>query len=110
MTGPGAQQRLDSLEQLPARGRIEHVGFIQSVTYGPAGDRPQLMATVVDGFAAPGTRRGAVPHLRLLFMGQHQVPGIVPGARIRYSGMLSQVEHIPTIHNPRYLILPPIAQ
>lgn len=102
----GATLQLESLEQLPERGRIEHTGYIQSVTHVPPGDKPRLTATVVDSFTAPGARRGSRAHVRLLFMGQSQVPGIRPGVRIRYTGMLSQVEHVPTIHNPRYLILP----
>ena len=97
---------LENLERLPSHGRVEHTGYIQSVTHGPAGEQPRLLATVVDGFSAPGVRRATIPHVRLLFMGQRQVPGIKPGVRIRYSGMLSQVDRIPTIHNPRYLILP----
>lgn len=108
-TAPGARasvRRLQSLDELPERGRIEHTGYIQSVTHVPPGDKPRLTATVVDQIGAPGTRRGTRAHVRLLFMGQSRVPGIRPGVRIRYTGMLSQVDHIPTIHNPRYLILP----
>jgi len=99
-------RKLRSLDQLPAKGRIEHTGYIQSVTHVPPGAPPRLIATVVDSFAPPGSRRGTVPHVRLLFMGQKRVPGIKPGVKIRYAGMLSQVDHVPTVHNPRYLILP----
>lgn len=97
---------LKNLDDLPERGHIEHTGFIQSVTHVPRTESPKLIATVVDGFSAPGARRANIAHVRLLFMGQKQVPGINPGVRVRYSGMLSQVDRIPTIHNPRYLILP----
>lgn len=76
------------------------------MTHVPQGEHPRLIATVIDRFAVPGPRPASIAHLRLLFMGQRRVPGIEPGVRIRYSGMLSRLDHIPTIHNPRYLILP----
>ncbi|GAA0197585.1 hypothetical protein [Glutamicibacter creatinolyticus] len=97
---------LQNLEQMPERGRIEHTGYIQSVTHVPPGEAPRLTATVVDQLARPGVRRRTAPHVRLLFMGQKRVPGIKPGVKIRYSGMLSLVDQVPTVHNPRYLILP----
>lgn len=102
-----APRQVASLDRLPLRGRIEHCGYIQSVTHLPQQERPALIVTVIDRFPAPGPRPSSIAYVRLLFMGQKQVPGIAPGVRIRYSGMLSRLDHIPTIHNPRYLILPP---
>jgi hypothetical protein len=44
--------------------------------------------------------------VRLIFMGQKSVPGIKPGVKVEYSGMVALVEQIPTIFNPRYVIVP----
>lgn len=43
--------------------------------------------------------------LRLVWLGQRQVPGIQAGGYLRVSGMLSTRE-TPTIYNPRYEIIP----
>lgn len=47
----------------------------------------------------PGTR------VRLIWLGQQQVPGIVAGGYLRVSGMLSTRDE-PVIYNPRYEIVP----
>lgn len=102
---PGYLQ-LASLEQLPAKGRVRHTGYIQSVSYSAPGMAPVLTAVVVDQLGAVSARRGTVPHVRLRFMGQKTVPGIKPGVKVEYSGMVAPVEQIPTIFNPRYVIVP----
>ncbi|SLF02075.1 tRNA/helicase-type nucleic acid binding protein [Mycobacteroides abscessus subsp. bolletii] len=48
---------------------------------------------------APGMR------VRLIWLGQRQVPGIVAGGYLRVSGMLSTRDE-PVIYNPRYEIVP----
>ncbi|PRA01430.1 hypothetical protein CQ017_02790 [Arthrobacter sp. MYb224] len=101
-----AHLRLESLSELPVKGRVEHLGYIQSVSYSAPNTPPRLTAVVVDRLAGVGGRRGTVPHVKLLFMGQKQVPGIKPGVKIRYAGMVAQVDHVPSIFNPRYLIVP----
>ncbi|GAA1413915.1 hypothetical protein AUR04nite_30530 [Glutamicibacter uratoxydans] len=109
ITGTDARRvhtRLASLAQLPEKGRIEHVGYIQSVSYSAPGSAPQLSADVVDQPSSMRAPRGTVPHIRLRFMGQKSVPGIRPGVKIEYSGMVAPVEQIPTIYNPRYIIVP----
>ncbi|WP_404285625.1 hypothetical protein [Glutamicibacter arilaitensis] len=97
---------LESLSELPEKGRIEHVGYILSVSYSAPDSPPRLTAVVVDQLAGVGGRRGTVPHVKLLFMGQKQVPGIKPGVKIKYAGMVAPVDHVPSIFNPRYLIVP----
>lgn len=99
-------QRLDSLEQLPVKGRVEHTGYVQSVSYSAPNVAPTLTAVVVDRLGTVSARRGTVPHVRLTFMGQKTVPGIKPGVKVEYSGMVAPVEQIPTIFNPRYVIVP----
>ncbi|GGL75586.1 hypothetical protein [Glutamicibacter protophormiae] len=98
--------RLQSLEQLPAKGRVEHTGYIQSVSYSAPDAAPLLTAVVVDRLGSGAPRRGTAPHVRLRFMGQKNVPGIKPGVKVRYAGMVAPVDQIPTIYNPRYVIVP----
>ncbi|MFJ2620889.1 hypothetical protein [Glutamicibacter sp. NPDC087344] len=99
-------ERLESLTELPVKGRVEHTGYIQSVSYSAPQQAPQLTAVVVDQLGSGASRRGTVAHVRLRFMGQKNVPGIKPGVKIRFSGMVAPVDQIPTIYNPRYVIVP----
>ncbi|MFL4472664.1 hypothetical protein ACIPVK_01550 [Paeniglutamicibacter sp. MACA_103] len=99
-------QRLASLAELPARGRISHRGYVESMTILPRAQAPSFTVTVVDHPAPPGGRRSAVPHLRLVFVGQRRVPGLVAGSRISYEGMVAPLDSVPTVFNPRYEILP----
>lgn len=98
--------RLKSLAQLPVRGRIAHRGYVESMTILPTAQAPAFTVTVVDHPAPPGGRRSAVPHLRLVFVGQRRVPGLVAGSRISYEGMVAPMDLVPTVFNPRYEILP----
>jgi hypothetical protein len=104
--GPSGVQRLASLAELPVRGRIAHRGYVESMTILPPAQAPAFTVTVVDHPAPPGGRRSAVPHLRLVFVGQRRVPGLVAGSRISYEGMVAPVDSVPTVFNPRYEILP----
>lgn len=99
-------RKLKSLAELPNKGRIEHAGYIQSVSYSAPNTPPQLTAVVVDQLAAATERHRTVAHVKLLFMGQKEVPGIKPGVKIKYAGMVAPVDQVPTIFNPRYLIVP----
>jgi hypothetical protein len=104
--GPSGVQRLASLAELPVRGRIAHRGYVESMTILPPAQAPAFTVTVVDHPAPPGGRRSAVPHLRLVFVGQRRVPGLVAGSRISYEGMVAPLDSVPTVFNPRYEILP----
>lgn len=105
--GPLARtQQLETLAGLPQRGRINHRGYVESITILPAQQAPTFAVSVVDHPAPPGGRRSAVPHLRLIFVGQRRVPGIWAGTRLRYEGMVAQIDGVATIFNPRYEILP----
>ncbi|MBG6218094.1 hypothetical protein IWX75_002573 [Arthrobacter sp. CAN_A6] len=84
-----------------ARGRFGGRGFIDRVTIQPTTSAPQFAAIVkLSGVAgSPAVR------IRLVWMGQRRVPGIVAGVELAFEGMASQVDGVPTIYNPRYEII-----
>jgi hypothetical protein len=103
---PTAMTRIDTLAELPVRGRVIHSGYVESITIQPQQQAPSFSVTIVDRPAPPGGRRSAVVHLRLIFVGQRRVPGLVAGSRLSYEGMVAPLDSVPTIFNPRYEILP----
>ncbi|QOR69112.1 OB-fold nucleic acid binding domain-containing protein [Ruania alkalisoli] len=85
--------------QCKARQRVCLSGVIRSVTYSPAGQAPELLAELYDG-------SGSVD---LVWLGRREIPGIVPGCRLKVEGMLCRTaagQPRPAIYNPSYQILP----
>jgi len=98
---PAGRLRLD---QLPVRGRVASSGYVDAITIEPADQAPKFMAVVTD--PDPDRDKGAPPaRLRLVWLGQHRVPGIEAGIRLGFEGMVFPVDGMPTICNPRYEIL-----
>lgn len=83
---------------LPRRGRISGHGFVERVTILPRSAIPQFSAMVA--LHEPRDAR-----VRLLWTGQRRIPGIDPGINLAFEGMLTIVDGVPTIHNPRYEIV-----
>lgn len=54
--------------------------------------------------AGPDSNRGD-RRVRLVWNGQRRIPGIDPGVDLAFEGMVSLVDGIPTIYNPRYEIV-----
>jgi hypothetical protein len=119
-----------SISRLPIRGRARARGYIDAVTILPAGASPRFTAIVTDAdkYARPhpdaappatdqrgkagranGGGRGTTPRgddrVRLVWLGQRQVKGIKAGTQLRFEGMVSRVDGLPTIYNPRYEII-----
>ncbi|WP_427017233.1 hypothetical protein ACQCSX_00765 [Pseudarthrobacter sp. P1] len=94
---------------LPVRGRAVCGGFIDSVTILPAAEAPQFSAIVTDRdeYAEAGQRPepGLNHRVRLIWLGRRRVPGIAVGTRVRFEGMVSVRDGLPTIFNPRYEII-----
>lgn len=92
----------------PDRGRIAGKGFVERVTVLPRSASPQFSAMVAlhpdDPIAGPGSARED-RRVRLIWNGQRRIPGIDPGIDLAFEGMVSLVDGIPTIHNPRYEIV-----
>ncbi|MCG2624172.1 hypothetical protein LVY72_19985 [Arthrobacter sp. I2-34] len=75
---------------------------MDAITILPAGQAPKFIAVVTDP-----DQVGAAPpvRVRLVWLGQHRVPGIEAGIQLGFEGMVCTVDGMPTIYNPRYEIL-----
>ncbi|MFP3579409.1 hypothetical protein SB659_07475 [Arthrobacter sp. SIMBA_036] len=103
------QQQGHGVKDLPARGRAECYGFVDSVTHQPPSPQPFFSALVVDhvqaGSPAAGGARKPNPRLRVIWLGRDRVPGIKAGVEVHLKGMVTEVEGLPAMFNPRYEIL-----
>lgn len=72
-------------------------GRLVSVTIRPLGTTPALEADLSD-------ETGAVT---IVWIGRHEIPGIVPGARLRVFGMVAVHDGQARLYNPRYDLLAP---
>lgn len=112
---------------LPERGRVTCRGFIESVTYAPAGEvaaftaivtdhdspqpkaRPAAAAAAAAQAARPGSSRKrpavAADRLRVIWLGRRRIPGVKAGLELRLEGMVTVRDGLPTMFNPRYEIL-----
>ena len=106
---------------LPERGRVLCRGFIESVTYAPAGEVAAFTAIITDhdapaarprritADAAPPTarrrRQVAADRLRVVWLGRRRIPGVHAGLELKLEGMVTVRDGLPTMFNPRYEIL-----
>ncbi|NYE94054.1 hypothetical protein FHU41_000275 [Psychromicrobium silvestre] len=117
MANPTAKTELSTIGKLPARGRALGRGYIESITIVPVNQAPEFSAIVtdVDKYAQPQRREHKQDknqlkvvegsRLRLIWLGQRQVPGIEAGTEVRFEGMVALHGGLPTIFNPRYEII-----
>ncbi|WP_051299059.1 OB-fold nucleic acid binding domain-containing protein [Arthrobacter castelli] len=104
--------------------RAVFLGVIDSITVPPASAPPSFSAIVVrqpdtggsvqtkaplrsgadTGHTGPRRSSGA-GRLRLIWIGQRQIPGIAAGTTLKLEGMVSAADGMPTIYNPRYEII-----
>ncbi|MHA7155001.1 single stranded DNA-binding domain-containing protein [Arthrobacter sp. TMN-50] len=111
--GLSARRRPATVADLPARGRARARGFISRITIMPHGSAPQFAAVVSDDDPPAVTgadrrdnrARRQSAQVRLVWIGQRRVPGIDAGTQIAFEGMVSPVDGMPTIYNPRYEII-----
>ncbi|MFJ5957964.1 hypothetical protein ACIQC5_18630 [Paenarthrobacter sp. NPDC092416] len=103
---PPARQ---GVRDLPARGRATCTGFIESVTHQPPSEQPFFSAVVVDALmhstVAVGGARKPTERLRVIWLGRDRVPGIEAGVELQLKGMVTQLNGMPAMFNPRYEIL-----
>ncbi|MCR1160424.1 hypothetical protein NEK97_03015 [Paenarthrobacter sp. UW852] len=102
----------EGVRDLPTRGRATCTGYIESVTHQPPSEQPFFSAVVVDALEhgseslllSKGARR-PFDRLRVIWLGRTRVPGIEAGVRLRLNGMVTQLDGLPAMFNPRYEIL-----
>ncbi|MFF2677617.1 hypothetical protein ACFVRT_13645 [Arthrobacter koreensis] len=102
----GAPARL-RIADLPGRGRAHSTGYVESVTLVPADSAPRFTAVVADlqgAYRDPAAAQ-ARRRVRLVWIGQRRIPGMVAGTQVAFEGMVSSVAGQPTIFNPRYEII-----
>lgn len=92
------------IRELPSRGRVACQGFIESVTYQPAGESASFSAMVTDT-VEEWVRSPVHNRLRVVWLGRRRVPGIEAGAQLRLEGMVTIRDGLHTMFNPRYEIL-----
>jgi hypothetical protein len=93
---------------LPRRGRVAGSGFVERVTILPRSAAPRFSAMVAlhtDGLTSGAQVGHPDSRVRLIWTGQRRIPGVDPGIHLAFEGMVSIVDGIPTIHNPRYEIV-----
>ena len=102
----GASARL-RIADLPARGRAHSSGYVESVTLVPADAAPRFTAILADlqGAYRDPAAAHARRRVRLIWIGQRRIPGIVAGTQVAFEGMVSSVGGQLTIFNPRYEII-----
>ena len=95
------------LGAIPERGRVYSGGYVQSITVVPATDAPRFTAMVedMDSVQREESSREPRPRVRLVWVGQRRVPGVVAGTLLAFEGMVNTVDSYPTIYNPRYEII-----
>jgi hypothetical protein len=71
------------------RGR----GYIDRITIRPRNAPPQFTAVTAE------------PAVMLVWLGRRRIPGIEAGTELTFEGMVSRVDGLPTIYNPRYEII-----
>ncbi len=101
----GAETGFTPLTELPVKGRVICRGYVLETTTVPAGELPIFVARVSERAPEPGELETPI-YLTLRWLGQHSVSGVRPGICLLFEGMLAPRQGEPTIHNPRYEILP----
>ncbi|MCZ2403761.1 hypothetical protein IV498_11325 [Paenarthrobacter sp. Z7-10] len=99
---------MTEISALPVRGRALCCGTVHSVTILPPGEPPQFSAIVTDvddAVDAPKAGRKVNHRVRLIWLGRRRVPGIGAGTELRFEGMVSIRDGLPTVFNPRYEII-----
>ncbi|MBO3142978.1 OB-fold nucleic acid binding domain-containing protein [Dermatophilus congolensis] len=79
------------------RGFYTMRGMVKSVTRPAAGSTPSISAEIFDGSG----------YLTLVWMGRREIPGIVPGVRMRVEGRVMRNGNKVVMHNPSFDVLAP---
>lgn len=91
-----AAQGCTALGEARDREVVTVAGTIRSVTLGPEGGLPSLVAELYDGTTP----------VDLVWLGRREIRGIRPGIYLRATGRLCRTERSARIYNPAYDIIP----
>ena len=83
------------MDELQARTRVSTGGEVKSVRIVPRAGAPALEVTLADG-------RGTAT---AVFLGRRKIAGLVPGKRIRVTGMVARDGKQFLFYNPEYSFL-----
>lgn len=89
-----------TVSELPDRAPAVVCGTIRTTTLRPRAGTPALVAEVYDGTGV----------LTVVWLGRRTIAGIEAGRRIRVRGRVAQRDGRPVVFNPRYELLPPVAE
>jgi amino acid transporter len=95
VVGPGAALPIP-INAVRWRNRAILEGRVRSVYVGPVSGSPALEAELYDETGG----------ITLVFLGRRAIPGIEPGARMRVTGMVGEMEGYLAMSNPSYVLLP----
>ena len=79
------------IPDLPDRGRVHSRGYVESITLAPADAAPRFTAVLdeLQGvYKDPGAAH-ARRRVRLVWIGQRRIPGLVAGTQVAFEGMVS---------------------
>jgi hypothetical protein len=89
-----------TVSELPDRAPAVVCGTIRTTTLRPRAGTPALVAEVYDGTGV----------LTVVWLGRRTIAGIEAGRRIRVRGRVAQRDGRPVVFNPRYELLPAVAE
>jgi hypothetical protein len=80
---------------------------VESITLAPADAAPRFSAVLdeVQGVYSDPSALRARRRVRLVWIGQRRIPGLVAGTQVAFEGMVSTIQGFPTVFNPRYEII-----
>lgn len=83
------------IAEVTSRARCRVAGEVRAVTYPAHGATPSFAARLDDGTGS----------LLLVFLGREQVPGVTAGRRLVAEGMVTEIDGLTAIYNPKLELL-----
>jgi len=94
---PRPSRAATPIGQLPRRGKATVEGRVHAVEIRPVEANTVLACEIVD----------ATGQLTALFYGRSHIPGLDPGAKVRFTGRVGMRDNQPVMINPAYELLAP---
>ena len=94
---PRPSRAATPIGQLPGRGKATVEGRVHAVEIRPVEANTVLACEIID----------ATGQLTALFYGRSHIPGLDPGAKVRFTGQVGMRDNQPVMINPAYELLAP---